>query len=117
MEFFYYDYRNKVVTIKIFNENNKTKNHYLKIYFNKKGLIIKTESYNKNSNNIPLESSILEYDKLGNLTKRTTIGVGGKPKQSMEYENTYDIKGNIILREMYLNKELNVKTVYEIIYR
>lgn len=116
VEVFFYDYKNKVITIKSFDENNKTKNHYLKTYFNKKGLIIKTESFNMNSNNIPSTSSKSEYDNLGNLIKRTNIGVGGKPKQSIEYKNTYDITGNIILREMYFNKKLNVKTMYEITY-
>lgn len=117
VEKFTYDYKNRIVNIQSFDENNKPRNHYLKTYFNKKGYIIKTEfiytDYNKGVSN----TSMIEYDKLGNLTKRTSFDEDEKVEASMEYKNTYDKKGNIILREKYLKDKLIEKTTYKITYR
>ena len=89
----------------------------MKIYFNKKGYIIKTEFIYTNSNKDYSNKSIIEYDKLGNLTKRTSFDKDGKPKESTESRNVYDEKGNIIVREKYLKEKLIEKTTYKITYR
>lgn len=117
VEKFTYDYKNRIVNIQSFDENNKPKNHYLKTYFNKKGYIIKTEFIYTNSNKDYSNKGIIEYDKLGNLTKRTSFDKDGKPKESTESRNIYDEKGNIIVREKYLKEKLIEKTTYKITYR
>jgi hypothetical protein len=117
VEKFTYDYKNRIVKIQSFDENNKPKNHYLKTYFNKKGYIIKTEFIYTDSNIDYSNKSIIEYDKLGNLTKRTSFDKDGKPKESTESRNIYDEKGNIIVREKYMNEKLIEKTTYKITYR
>ena len=117
VEKFTYDYKNRIVNIQSFDENSKPKNHYLKRYFNKKGYIIKTEFIYTNSNKDYSTKSIIEYDKDGNLTKRTVFDKDGKPKESTERRNIYDEKGNIIVREKYLKEKLIEKTTYKITYR
>jgi hypothetical protein len=117
IEKFTYDYKNRIVNIQSFDENNKPKNNYLKRYFNKKGYIIKTEFIYTDSNKDYSNKSIIEYDKLGNLTKRTSFDKDGKPKESTESRNIYDEKGNIIVRETYLKEKLIEKTIYKIKYR
>jgi hypothetical protein len=117
VEKFNYNYKNRIVNIQSFDENNKPRNHYLKTYFDKKGYIIKTEFIYTDSNKGYSSTSAMEYDKLGNLTKRTSFDRDGKPKESTEYKNTYDDKGNIILREKYLKEKLIEKTAYKITYR
>lgn len=117
VEKFTYDYKNRTVNIQSFDEDNKPKNHYLKTYFNKKGFIIKTEFIYTNSNKGYSNTSIIEYDKLGNLTRRVSLDNDGKPKESTDYKNTYDEKGNIIVREKYWKQKLIEKTAYKITYR
>lgn len=117
VEKFTYDYKNRIVNIQSYDENNKPKNHYLKRYFNKKGYIIKTEFIYTNSNKDYSNKSIIEYDKLGNLTKRTSFDKDGKTKESTESRNIYDEKGNIIVREKYIKEKLIEKTTYKITYR
>lgn len=117
IEKFTYDYKNRIVNIQSFDENSKPKNHYLKTYFNKKGYIIKTEFIYTNSNKDYSTKSIIEYDRLGNLTKRTSFDKDGKPKESIKSRNIYDEKGNIIVREKYLEEKLIEKTTYKITYR
>ena len=76
-EKFSYDYKKRIATIQSYDENNKPKNHFLRIYFNKKGYTIKTESVN---NKGIFHSSTTEYDKLGNLTQKMVYDSEGKPK-------------------------------------
>lgn len=114
---FTYDYKNRYVNIQSFDEENKPNNHYLKTYFNKKGFIIKTEFIHNDSNKSSSNTSIIEYDKLGNLTRRVSLDNNGKPKDSTEYKNTYDEKGNIIVREKYWKQKLIEKTTYKITYQ
>ena len=109
-----YDYKNRIVNIQSFDENNKPNNHYSKSYFNKKGYTIKTEFIYTDSNKGYSENSILEYDKLGNLTR---IRGFDNDEESIEYKNTYDEKGNIIIREKYWKEKLIEKTTYKITYR
>ena len=117
VEKFTYDYKNKIVNIQSFDENNKPRNHYLKTYFNKKGYVIKTEFIYTDSNKGYSNTSIIEYDKLGNLTRRISFDNDGKPKESTEYKNTYDENGNIIIREKYWKEKLIEKTTYKITYQ
>lgn len=117
VEKYTYDYKKRTVNIQSFDENNKPKKSYLKTHFNKKGYIIKTETIYTNSDKGYPNTSIMEYDKLGNLTRRASFDNEGKPKESTEYKNTYDKKGNIILREEYLKQKLIEKTMFTITYR
>ena len=117
IEKFTYDYKNRIVNIQSFDEDNKPKNHYLKTYFNTKGFIIKTEFIYTDSNKGYSNTSIIEYDKLGNLTRRINLDNDGKPKETIEYKNTYDKKNNIIIREKYWKQKLFEKITYKITYR
>lgn len=117
IEKFTYDYKNKTVHIRSLDENNNPKNRYLKTYFNKKGYRIKTESIPTDSKENITNTSIFEYDKLGNLTKISNFDHYGKPKDSIVYKNTYDEKGNIIVREKFWKQKLIEKTTYQITYR
>lgn len=117
VEKFTYDYKNRIVYIQNLDENNKPENHYLKIHFNKKGYTTKTEFIYRDSNKGYSNASIIEYDKLGNLTKRVSFDNNGKNKKLTEYKNTYDEKGNIITREKYWKEKLIEKTTYKITYR
>ena len=117
VEKFNYDYKNRTVNIQGFDENNKPNNQYLKNYFDKNGFIIKIEFIYTDSNKGYSSTSKIEYDNLGNLTKRTNFDKDGKLKETIIYKNTYDDKGNIIVREKYLKENLFEKTTYKITYR
>lgn len=117
LEKFTYDYKKRVVYVQSFDENNKPKKRYLKKYFNKKGYIIKTEFIYTDSNEGYTNTSIIEYDKLGNLIRRVSLDNNGKPKETTDYKNTYDEKGNIIIREKYWKQKLIEKTSYKITYQ
>jgi YD repeat-containing protein len=75
-----------------------------------------TEFVYTDSNNGNSTSSKIEYDKLGNLTKRTNLNNNGSVKELIECKNIYDEKGNIIVREKYLNEKIMEKTIYDITY-
>jgi hypothetical protein len=111
------DYKNRTVKIQSFDENRKMKNHYLKTYFNKKGYVIKTEFIYPNSNKDYSTYSIIEYDRFGNLMSRKNLDKERKVKESIDYKNTYDENGNIIIREKYLTEKLIEKTTFQIIYQ
>ena len=113
IEKFTYNYKKNEVVVQSFNEFNKPKNHYIKVYFDKNGFTTKTLSFRDNS---IINSSKIVYDKNGNLTKRINFNKNKEIKNSTEYKNKYDKKGNIILREMFLNGNLYEKTTYDIIY-
>lgn len=117
LEKFETDYKNRTVKIQSFDENDKIKNHYLKTYFNKNGYIIKTETIYNDSNNRNSRSSIINYDKLGNLLSRISFDNSGNIKVSTEYKNTFDEKGNIIIREKYSDEKLVQKKTYQITYQ
>lgn len=114
---FNYNYKKRNVIIQNYDENDKPKNSFMKTYFNKKGNIIKTEFISSSSKNGYSSSSIIEYDKLGNLTKRTNYNKNGEIIESTESKNTYDYKGNIIIREKYLKGKLIEKKTYKITYK
>lgn len=113
IEKFTYNYKKNEVVVQSFNEFNKPKNHYIKVYFDKNGFTTKTLFFRDNS---IINSSKIVYDKNGNLTKRINFNKNKEIKNSTEYKNKYDKKGNIILREMFLNGNLYEKTTYDIIY-
>ena len=57
----------------------------------------------------------MEYDKLGNLLRRINIDKTNK-KDSIIYKNTYDRKGNIIVRDKFFNNKLVEKNISKITY-
>lgn len=114
---FSYDYKNRTVNIQGFDEDNKPDNQYLKNYFDKNGFIIKFEFIYTGSNKGYSSTSKIEYDKLGNLNKRTSFDKDGKLKETIIYKNTYDDRGNIVVREKYLKENLLEKITYKITYR
>lgn len=116
VEKFENDYKNRIVTVFDFDENNKPKNYCFKKYFDKKGYIIKTESVNTDTKKGYSYSTKNEYDKLGNLVRRTYLDKDGKNDEITLYKNTYDDKGNIIIREKYYNENLIEKTICQITY-
>ncbi|MCX8533886.1 hypothetical protein [Chryseobacterium luquanense] len=95
-------------------ENNEP--DYYKIYFDKKGFIIKYDRVDKND---VLINSFMkyEYDSKGNLTKMCMIDNNGKEFHITTYKTTFDNKGNIIERERYLDNNLIEKTINKITYR
>lgn len=111
-----YNYKNNTVIIKEFDQFNTPNNNYLKLYFNKKGLTIKTETISNKTDENYLNASRNEYDTKGNLTKRISLNKEGKTINYTEYKNKYDTLGNIILREVFLNGKLYEKKSYDITY-
>lgn len=113
---FDYNYKEKSVIIKSIKQNNIANNHYLKKYYNKKGFMIKSEFIYTDSNKESSFSSKSEYDKLGNLMKTIGFDSYGKNRSIREYKNTYDEKGNIVIRDEYSNEKLVEKTTFKITY-
>jgi hypothetical protein len=116
VEKFTHDYKNRNISVKSFDENNLPKNGYLKIYYDKKGRIIKTETIYRRLKKEYSTYYTNEYDKLGNLTKRMRFDKNGSPKDVSYYKNIYDEKGNIIIREEYWKDKIIIKTNTEITY-
>lgn len=110
-----YDYKNKLITILIFDENNKKKKSSVKYRYNEKGFIVKTEVINTGKGYSTANKK--EYDKYGDLKRKIKIKKDGTDGSMTEYKNTCDNKGNIIVREMFLNKRLIQKIVNTITYR
>ena len=113
---FNYNYKEKSVIVKSIEQNNIISNNYSKMYYNKKGFMTKSEFIYTGSNNKNSFFSELEYDKRGNLLQRIGYDSYGKIKSIREYKNTYDKKGNIVIREQYYNKKLVEKTTFKITY-
>jgi hypothetical protein len=84
--------------------------------FNKKGSVIKTELIRPGNKDYS-SNSIIEYDKQGNLLKRVNSANKGLPNSIVEYKNSYDEKGNIILIEKYWDQKLIEKSTIKITYR
>lgn len=104
------DYKNRILF-----SDNVERNSILKIYYDTNGYLIKTENSSKNDKLIS-SFRTMEYDNHGNLTKHTKYGKDKKIIETITYENKYDQKGNIIQRELYVDKKLKVLTEMEIIY-
>lgn len=110
------DYKNRLVTLNVINKKYKA---LIKYYYNKKGYKVKTEYIRTESKtgNSNTSSSVLEYDKFGDLKRIIKIKKDGTERSITEYKNTLDKKGNIIIREKYLNKKMIQKIVNNITYR
>ncbi|WNM18404.1 hypothetical protein [Flavobacterium capsici] len=77
--------------------------------FNKKGYIIKSPTFDKNY-------FTFEIDKKGNLTKKTYYKNDNSIIETVTYNNVYDKKGNIIVRNRFLDGKQIDKTTYNITY-
>lgn len=112
-----YDYKKRIINIQGLDKNKIANNHYIKYHFNKKGYIIKTETIYTDANKGYSRNSILEYDKLGNVTRISGLDEGGKLQGIIEYKNTCDKKGNIIIREKLWKQKVIEKRTFKITYR
>lgn len=108
-----YDYKKKFFISKMTIDTLRSDTVVVKKYFNKKGYIIKSGSTNSAINN---KYYTYEIDKKGNLTKKTFYKSDDSIIETVTFENTYDKRGNIIIRDRYLDGKLIEKNTYEIIY-
>lgn len=79
-----------------------------KSYFDKKGNVIKTE------NNYG--TLLYEYDKMGRVSKKTSLDTSGKIKFENSYKNTYDSKKNLIETIIQDNNGYYRRISYQIDY-
>jgi len=107
-----YDYKKRFFISKTSLDTIRLDTLIAKKYFNKKGYIIKNEYNNRAANNY----YTYEIDKKGNLTKKTFYRNDDTIIETVTFKNTYDKKGNIIIRERFLNGKLIEKSTYDIIY-
>ena len=84
------------------------------MYYNKRGLEIKSESIQ--DNNDIRTSTTYEYDKWGNLLKRVDFDEKLNPSQILTYKYIYDRKGNTTQIEEYSKYKMTSKTVIKITY-
>lgn len=112
-----YDYKNRTINIQSFDEKNLPSNVYLKYHFNKKGYVIKTEFIYTDANKGHSKTNIMEYDKLGNVTRIDGLDEDGKLQVIIEYKNICDEKGNIIIREKFWRQKVIEKRLFKITYR
>ena len=84
-----------------------------KMTFNKKGFITRTETLRGNT---PNNFDQYQFDTAGNLLQKTTHYSDGTIKETFSYQNTYDKKGNIIVRKKFYNGKLVGKTTFDISY-
>jgi len=109
---FIIDYEKRIITHSPTNDENI----FTKIHYNKKGYIIKTETIYPEANSILSSISSSEYDSSGNIIRKTISDKDNVVKSIWEYKNKYDKKGNIIVREKFLNGKLFIKSDYKITY-
>lgn len=107
-----YDYKKRFFISKTTMDTIRLDTVVAKNHFNKKGYIINNESNNRAANNY----YTYEIDKKGNLTKKTFYRNDDSIIETVTFKNTYDKKGNIIIRERFLNGRLIEKNTYDIIY-
>ncbi len=108
------DYKSRTSISQGFDEKNIESNSFIKTTYDKKGFIIQSESLNKN--NKSKSKSISEYDSYGNLTIFKSYNENGEVKSIRTAKNLYDKKGNIILRETFIDNKLFRRTTLEIVY-
>lgn len=84
-----------------------------KKYFDKKGYIIKIHDIKSKTN---ANYFTFEIDKKGNLNTKKYYKSDGTIIETVTFKNDYDNRGNIIIRERFLNNKLVDKTIYEITY-
>lgn len=114
-QIFIWDYKSRTSVNKLFDYLGKEKDNYSIYNYDKKGNIIKTQIIKKKLNSSDSNFSFSEYDNFDNLTK-LTIYDGNGQKRIMNFINTYDKVGNILLREEYSDGKLFLKVSYEITY-
>lgn len=107
-----YDYKKKFMISKTPIDTFKLQNTSKK-YFNRKGYIIRSQIF---SDYKKYDYDTYEIDRKGNLTKKIFYKADDSIIEVVTYKNTYDKKGNIIIRDRYLNNNLIEKTTYEITY-
>jgi hypothetical protein len=108
-----YDYKKKSYISKTAIDTFKLIFSTSKKEFNKKGYITKYQPLNFYKT---FDFQTYEIDKKGNLTKKTLYKNDNTIIETVTYKNTYDKKGNIIVRERFLNNKLLEKTTYDIVY-
>jgi hypothetical protein len=114
---FNYDYKKRFYTLKTLDSNNVLKHrHASKTYFNKRGLLVKTEFYEDQELTKLKSYSVSTYDKSGNLQSQISYDAEGKIRNKSIYVNRYDFKGNIIERNLYLDDKLRTGQQMEIEY-
>lgn len=108
-----YDYKQKIILNEKSMDTLLTGTMKTKMNFDKKGYIIRKETLKENSPNNFEEYKI---DKAGNLIQKITHYSDGTIKEIFSYQNTYDKKGNIIVRKKFYNGKLVGKTTFDIVY-
>lgn len=111
---FEHDYKNKNFTTKRTNSKNILNDFYYKFFYDSRGYLILTETYKNNSLSSKSRS---EYDDRGNLVKRISYNQKGDIHEAIVYKNKYDKKGNIIIREAYIQDKLFQQSTININYR
>ncbi|MFY0483595.1 hypothetical protein ACI6PS_13440 [Flavobacterium sp. PLA-1-15] len=110
------DYINRIVTIRNFKENKPNDHRHLKLHYDEKGFLIRSETVHTGETESSSDLYIREYDAKGNLTKSTSYDKEKNIVSLTVSKNEYDSKGNILVRETFLNGKLFEKTVNEIVY-
>ncbi|UQD57066.1 hypothetical protein [Flavobacterium sp. K5-23] len=108
-----YNYKKKFFVSKTTTDTLTLERMGTQKYFNKKGYIIKSGSTNNTINN---NYYTYEIDVKGNLTKKTYYKSDDSIIETVTFNNTYDKKGNIIIRDRFLDGKLIEKNTYDIIY-
>ncbi|MEM0542786.1 hypothetical protein WFZ85_09155 [Flavobacterium sp. j3] len=113
---FEYNYKKRFFTYKTLDSNYvakyKTGN---KTYFDKRGYLIKSETYADEEFKNLTGYSTYKYDKAGNRVWRKSYGKDGTVKSESYYVNIYDSVGNIIQRDHYYENRIleTSKIVYK----
>ncbi len=108
-----YIYNYKKRSVSILNESEVSK-LYMRHFFNKKGLIIKDQFIDKETDSISM-SIIKEYDKKKNIAKKLVISKKGTQTSIYKYE--YDENDNIIKSQEFLNDKLFEEYIYTYKYK
>lgn len=114
VDIYKYDYKDRTAAIQSFSENSEPGPDYLKVWYDKNGNIIKTQTIGNEKRD---GYSTCEYDNRGNLFQRKSFKIDGEQEGSTTYKNSYDQKGNIIIREKYSGDKLVEKFLFQIEYR
>jgi hypothetical protein len=108
-----YDYKKRYFITKKTNDTLQLLALTSRKNFNSKGYIVKNQSNNPNYKS---RYTTYEIDKKGNLTKKTNYNPDDTVIETVTYKNTYDKKGNINIRERFLNGKIIEKTLFDIVY-
>jgi hypothetical protein len=108
-----YDYKKRFLITKTTMDTLNLNTVEMIKHFNKNGYIVKSKSTSSRLNN---KNFTYEIDNKGNLTTKTFYRNDDTIIEIITFRNTYDKKGNIIMRERFLNGKLIEKNTYDIIY-